>query len=60
LRGPEEKEVDHLLSAVADVLLNAGAKVNVLDKQGFTPLHYALEKNRTELVELLRRHGGNE
>jgi carboxypeptidase D len=59
-QGPEEKEVDRLLTAVAELLLEAGADVNARDKEGFTPLHHALEKNREELAELLRHHGGHD
>ena len=38
---------------VAEMLLTNGAKVNVSDQQGNTPLHYAAEATRVELVELL-------
>lgn len=58
--GPEEKEVDHLMTAVAKVLLTHGAEINAADRAGFTPLHYALEKNREGLAALLRSHGATE
>ena len=47
-------------------LLAHGAKVNVKDKEGETPLRYAMRLgalagwDRREIVELLRQQGGHE
>ena len=37
-----------------------GADVNAKDGLGWTPLYYAEERGRTELVELLKQHGAKE
>lgn len=41
----------------AQVLLEAGAKVDVLDINKNTPLHYAAGYGRKECVELLLKNG---
>ena len=41
---------------IAKLLIANGANVNTKDKKGFTPLDRA--KNKTELADLLRKHGG--
>ena len=38
--------------------LAAGADVNVKADNGKTPLDWAIEINRTENADLLRKHGG--
>jgi ankyrin repeat protein len=38
--------------------LAAGADVNAKDDVGETPLDWAIGKNRTEVADLLRKHGG--
>ncbi|MDP7557761.1 MAG: ankyrin repeat domain-containing protein, partial [Nitrospinaceae bacterium] len=38
--------------------LEAGADVNVKDDGGRTPLDWAIQLNRTETADLLRKHGG--
>jgi ankyrin repeat protein len=43
-----------------ELLLEKGADVNVRDKDSKTPLKIAIEKNNTQIVELLRKHGGVE
>ena len=45
---------------VVEFLINNGAEVNVTDDQGNSPLHYAKEKGRTTVVELLGSHGARE
>ncbi len=57
-QGPSEPEVDTLLTALAEVLLDNGAAVNATDQAGFTPLHYAKLKGRTKLAALLEQRGG--
>lgn len=41
----------------AQVLLEAGAAVDALDKNKNTPLHYAAGYGRKECVDLLLKHG---
>jgi ankyrin repeat protein len=41
----------------AERLIAAGADVSVTDKKGHTPLWYAKDKDHTDIVELLRKHG---
>ena len=38
--------------------LHKGADVNAKNKDGETPLDYAIEFNQTEIANLLRKHGG--
>ena len=57
-QGPEEPEVDRMMTEVAEVLIAHGADVNATDKKGFTPLRYAIGKKRQALTALLRDHGG--
>jgi ankyrin repeat protein len=45
---------------VADLLLDAGAKVNAQNEDGLTPLSLAIENGRKSLADLLRQHGGVE
>jgi ankyrin repeat protein len=42
----------------AKFLLGIEADPNVRDNRGETPLHYAAERAKKEVVELLLRHGG--
>ena len=35
-----------------------GADVNAKDEDGETPLDWVIEKNHTEIADLLRKHGG--
>jgi ankyrin repeat protein len=42
------------------VLLFGGAKVDVYDANGFTPVHYACSKNRLDMVALMLNFGDRE
>jgi len=42
---------------VAEYLLEAGADHGLTDKRGFTPLHIAVTRNDTKLVQCLLDHG---
>ena len=42
---------------VAEYLLEAGADHSLTDKRGFTPLHIAVTRNDTRLVQCLLDHG---
>ena len=44
--------------AVAGLLLEKGVDVNVLDGFGWTPLDYAVERGRKEMVEFFESRGG--
>ncbi|MHC4212186.1 MAG: ankyrin repeat domain-containing protein [Planctomycetota bacterium] len=44
----------------AELLIRAGADVNAKSKVGLTPLWYAKEKDHTETIDLLSRHGAVE
>ena len=43
---------------VAELLINEGADVNAKMKDRWTPLDEAIAVNRTEIVDLIRKHGG--
>ncbi len=60
MEGPEEPEVDRMMTDVAEVLIAKGADVNATDRSGFTPLHYAEAKMRSTLSTILREHGAAE
>ena len=57
-QSSNEKEVEPLLVAVAEVLLEHGAAVNQRAADGTTPLARALERKHDALAQLLRRSGG--
>lgn len=42
---------------VADLLLFSGAKLDVADKEGFYPIHYAAQMGQLGLVKWLVKHG---
>ena len=44
---------------IADLLLERGAKVDQVDDRGFTALHEAARKNRTEIAAGLIKYGAN-
>ena len=43
---------------VAELLITKGADVNAKDNNGGTPLDVAIQLKRTEIADLLRKHGG--
>ena len=43
---------------VVELLIANGADVNAKNRNGDTPLDYAITFKRTELADLLRKHGG--
>jgi ankyrin repeat protein len=45
---------------IAEILIAHSATVNAKDKEGKTPLHWALDKGHRDVVEVLRQHGGTE
>ncbi len=62
------KSVSSLQKEVAELLITEGADVNAVNKDGKTPLEFALRANKTdtanmktakkEIADLLRKHGG--
>lgn len=46
--------------SAARLLLNKGANVNAKEAVGLTPLHCSALNGHTEVVSLLRKHGGKE
>jgi ankyrin repeat protein len=46
-------------SAVGQLLIGAGAKLNVTQSQGYTPLHYAAVNGLDQVVRSLLAHGGD-
>jgi ankyrin repeat protein len=43
----------------AELLLKAGVDVNSQGDMGYTPLHHAVRKKQTAMVELLMSHGAS-
>ena len=43
---------------IGELLIDAGADVNAKDDIGDTPLDVAIQLKKTEIVELLGKHGG--
>ena len=43
---------------VAEFLICEGAKLNVLDYDGWTPLDAAIDSNDRAVIDLLRKNGG--
>ena len=64
--GPSEAELAWLLDnsvqagniQVVKHNIANGADVNAKDEDGETPLDWVIEKNHTEIADLLRKHGG--
>ena len=50
-----DKEID---KETVELLIAKGADVNAKDKYGDTPLDAAITRFRTEIADLLRKHGG--
>lgn len=44
---------------VVQLLVGAGADVNALDEQGYSPLIVAAKKSQTEAIDFLRKHGAD-
>ena len=44
--------------AIAELLIANGADVNAQNDYGETPLDTAIQRNKTETADLLRKHGG--
>ncbi len=44
---------------IAALLIEYGVEVNACDKWGFTPLHEAAQKGRTQICSLLLNHGAD-
>jgi len=44
----------------AQLLIEKGAELQTRDKNGVTPLQWAIKKSRPELTGLLREHGAVE
>jgi len=42
---------------IAELLIAKGANVNMREIDGSTPLDLAIKRKRTEIAELLRKHG---
>lgn len=51
---PTAPYTDHDIFEIANLLITNGAKVNVKDKDGNTPLDMALKTNNVEVIELLK------
>ena len=43
---------------IAELLIAKGADVNAKNDEGKTPLDMAIDRKRTETIDLLRKHGG--
>ena len=43
---------------IVELLINKGADQNARNENGKTPLDLAIQNNRTEVADLLRKHGG--
>ena len=43
---------------IVELLIAAGADVNVKDVEDITPLDWAIAGDKTETADLLRKHGG--
>ncbi len=44
---------------IMDLLLNAGADVNIVDNNGETPIEFAIKDNKFEIIQELLLHGAN-
>ena len=52
-----EAELNENYLGIVGMLLEKGAKVDVLDNDGKTPLDQAIRNGEKEIVDLLRKHG---
>ena len=43
---------------VAELVIDSGADMNTKDDKGRTPLDLAIQQKKTEIADLLRKHGG--
>ena len=46
-------------TSVAEHLIQCGAKVNSMDKDGYMPIHYAGQNGRQDMVKLLITKGSD-
>jgi ankyrin repeat protein len=61
-KAPDISIHDAALENLIEVIkqhLAAGTDVNAMDDHGWAPLHYAIENDRNELVELLITNGAD-
>ncbi|MGD2110710.1 MAG: M14 family zinc carboxypeptidase [Phycisphaerae bacterium] len=58
--GPDEPEVNRMMTEVAKVLITKGADVDARDRAGKTPLDHAISGERNGLATLLRQHGATD
>jgi ankyrin repeat protein len=45
-------------TVITELLIAKGAEVNANTSRGGTPLDFAIQFKRTEIADLLRKHGG--
>ena len=59
-RGMHTLLIANLLghTEVVELIISRGSDVNVKDRLGRIPLHTVIRNNRSEIADLLRKHGG--
>ena len=53
------KDAERVLLDAAELLISAGANINLKDNEGNTPLDLAVSKGYSKLAALLRKHSGD-